>query len=90
MSTLRELREGKYLSRKALAKLAGVSESTIVRMEEGKQHTKEEVANQVLQALSNELGHEVTINTVEGLNLYNIMRDRRHRRKEPEKKKENV
>jgi predicted transcriptional regulator len=76
MPTLRTLRESKYLSRKALAKLADVSESTIVRMEEGKIHTQQEVVEKVLAALG------VSMDEVEGLNIYNIMRDRRHRTKQ--------
>jgi predicted transcriptional regulator len=81
METLRGLRENHYLSRKTLAKRAGVSESTIVRMEEGKQHTQHDVAERVLKALSKEIGRTVTINDIEGLNIYNVMRDRRHRGK---------
>jgi predicted transcriptional regulator len=81
MPTLREIREKNYLSRRMLADLAGVSESTIVRIEEGKSRTREDVAEKVLKALSNKIGQQITINDVEGLNLYNIMRDRKQRTK---------
>lgn len=83
MPTLRELRESKFLSRKALAKLAEVSESSLVRMEEGegKQRTHQDIAEKVLRALSNELGYVVALEDIEGLRLYNIMRDRRQRKK---------
>ncbi len=81
MSTLREIRERNYLSRKSLADLAGVSESTILRMEEGQSRTTEEVATKVLNALGSKIGEELTIANVQGLKLYNIMRDRRQRTK---------
>jgi len=81
MPTLRELREQNYISRKVLARAAGVSESTIVRMEEGKKHTTEEVAEKVLDALGKKIGRQLTISDVEGLNFYNVMRDRKQRTK---------
>ncbi len=81
MPTLRQLREENYLSRKMLADAAGVSQSTIVRMEEGKLHTKQEVAERVLVALSSQIGKIITLNDVEGLKIYNIMRDRKQRTK---------
>ncbi len=77
MATLRELREGNYISRRELAEAAGVSDATIVRMEEGKIRTTREVAEKVLSALSKKIEQEVTLDTIEGLNLYNVMRDRR-------------
>lgn len=76
MPTLRAIRESNYISRKALAKAAGVSESTIIRMEEGKKHTTEEVIKSVLNALGDKIGREITVNDVDGLNIYNPMRDR--------------
>jgi len=76
MPTLRELREKHYISRKKLAKAGGVSESTIIRMEEGKTHTTKEAADRVLEALSNLTGERFTTDNIDGLNLYNPMRDR--------------
>lgn len=76
MPTLRELREKHYISRKVLARAAGVSESTIIRMEEGKTHTTKEAADKVLGGLSNITGEQFTTDNIEGLNLYNPMRDR--------------
>ena len=76
MTTLREIREKNYISRKALAKLAGVAEATIIRMESGKTHTTEEVANKVLAALGEKINQHLTSDNVEGLNIYNPMRDR--------------
>jgi len=81
MPTLREIREKNYLSRRTLADLANVSESTIVRIEEGKSRTREDIAEKVLQALSKKIGQQITINDIDGLNLYNVMRDRRQRTK---------
>lgn len=81
MSTLRELREQYYISRKQLADLATVSESTIVRIEDPRHRTTYAVAEKVLQALSKKIGREITLDTVDGLNLYNVMRDRHQRTK---------
>jgi transcriptional regulator with XRE-family HTH domain len=81
MSTIRQLRESNYISRRELADLSGVSESTIVRIEEGNNRTKREVAEKVLQALGKKIGQELTIDSIEGLNLYNVMRDRKQRTK---------
>ena len=81
MATLRELREENYISRKALADRAGVSESTIVRMEENLHRTQHDVAKNVVKALSELIEKPLTLNDVEGLNIYNVMRDRRNRRK---------
>ena len=81
MATIRELREGNYISRRELADLSGVSESTIVRIEDGNNRTRRDVAEKVLVALSKKIGQEITIDAIEGLNLYNVMRDRRQRTK---------
>ena len=81
MSTLREIRERNYLSRKTLADLAGVSESTVLRMEDGKAHTTDEVIAKVLKALGDKIGEELTSENVDGLKQYNIMRDRKQRKK---------
>ena len=81
MSTLREIRERNFISRKTLGDLAGVSESTIERMEEGKGRTTEEVIEKVLEALGNKIGEKLTTANVEGIKDYNIMRDRKQRRK---------
>jgi len=79
MPTLREIRENNYISRKDLAELAGVSESTIVRIEDPRHRTTEEIAQKVLDALSARIGQKLTLNMIDGLNLYNVMRDRRKR-----------
>jgi len=90
MPTLREIRGKNYISRKALAKESGVSESTIIRMEEGEKHTTEDVATRVLEALSAKIGERITIDNVDGLKIYNPMRDRKYPTKgaEEEKSKE--
>lgn len=82
MSTLRKIREAHYISRKELADIAGVSESTIVRIENPSHRTTQEVAEKVLEALSKKIGEEITLDNVDGLNLYNIMRDRKQRTKD--------
>ena len=84
MPTLRDIREENYLSRRELADLAGVADSTIVRLEYGTNKTTREIADKVLQALSKKIGKELTVDDVEGLNLYNVMRDRRQRRRKEE------
>jgi transcriptional regulator with XRE-family HTH domain len=81
MPTLKDIREAHYLSRRKLADLAGVSESTIVRIESAAHKTTKDVVEKVLKALSKETGETFTLNNVEGLNLYNIMRDRKQRPK---------
>ncbi len=81
MSTLRDIREENYISRKELAKLAEVSESTIVRIEDSSHRTTYQVAQKIAEALSRRVGKEIDLDTIEGLNLYNPMRDRRLRTK---------
>ena len=81
MPTLRDIREENYISRRELADLAGVADSTIVRLEYGSNKTTQDVAEKVLKALSEKIGKKLTIDSIEGLNLYNVMRDRRQRRK---------
>jgi predicted transcriptional regulator len=75
--TLRELREQYFISRRELAQLADVSESTIVRMEDSRNKTTHDVAKKVVEALSERIEKPITLGDVDGLNLYNPMRDRR-------------
>lgn len=82
MPTLKDIREEYYLSRKKLANLAGVSESTIVRMEAAISKTTKDVAEKVLNALSKETGQIFIISDIEGLHLYNVMRDRKQQKKD--------
>lgn len=81
MANIRDLREEALLSRKTLADKAKVSESTIVRIEDGQHRTQQEVVDKLLKVLSKELGRNINIKDVEGLQFYNVMRDRRNRRK---------
>jgi predicted transcriptional regulator len=81
MPNLREIREENYISRRELADLSGVSDSTIVRLEYGTNKTTRDIAEKVIGALSSKIGKELKIEDIEGLNLYNVMRDRRQRRK---------
>lgn len=82
MANLRDLREQAFLSRKSLAEKAHVSSSSIVRIEEESNHrAQQDVVERILQALSEALGRPITVNDVEGLQFYNVMRDRRNRRK---------
>lgn len=90
MATLQEIRLKHYISRKQLANQSGVSESTIVRIESPQHKTTYDVAKKVLETLSSMIGEAVTIETVEGLNLYNIMRDRRQRTKTQDAPSESV
>ena len=77
MSTLKEIREENYISRRELSDWSGVSESTLVRIEEGLTRTTKKVADKILQALSEHLGKQYTLQNVEGIKLYNVMRDRK-------------
>lgn len=79
MPTLRQIRIDHYISQRELAEHAGVSESTIIRMEDPRHRTRQDVAVKVIKALSEKTGMNLTIHTVDGLNLYNVMRDRRQR-----------
>ncbi len=81
MATLREIREANYISRRELAELSGVAESTIVRTETTQTHTTKELAEKILDALGQRIGQNLTLENVEGFNLYNIMRDRKQRGK---------
>ncbi|GHO73288.1 hypothetical protein KSD_10590 [Ktedonobacter sp. SOSP1-85] len=86
MPTLREIRESNYISRKELSDLANVSESTIVRIEDPTHRTTQEVAAKVLEALSKRVGKQFSIDDVDGLNIYNVMRDRKQRTKDYQRK----
>jgi predicted transcriptional regulator len=79
MSTLREIREDHYISREQLASLAGVSEATIIRMENPKHRTTHAIAEKIIQALGEKTGQALSIDNIDGLNIYNPMRDRRKR-----------
>lgn len=85
LQTLRDLREQNYISRRELSELSGVSESTITRIEEAKSRVTKRVVEKLLQALSKRIERTITINDIEGLNLYNVMRDRKQRTKAREK-----
>jgi hypothetical protein len=50
-------------------------------MESPQHKTTNDVAKKVLETLSSMIEEMVTIESVEGLNLYNVMRDRRQRTK---------
>jgi len=82
MPTLRQIRESHFISRKELAQLAHVSESTIVRIEDPQHRTTQDVVEKVLEALSGRIGEALTLESVDGLNIYNVMRDRRQRTKD--------
>lgn len=81
MATLRDIREANYISRELLATLSGVSEATIIRMENTKHRTTYTVAEKILTALSKKIGQDLKVDNIDGLNLYNPMRDRRPRKK---------
>lgn len=76
---LRKIRTSNFISRRELAELSGVAESTIVRMENPKHKSQQDVVEKVLKALGEKIGQELTVEGVEGLNIYNIMRDRKQR-----------
>lgn len=81
MATLRDIREEYYISRRELADLAGVSESTILRIEDATNRTTFDVAKKIVAALSKRIEKPLKLEDLEGLNLYNPMRDRRNRKK---------
>ena len=79
MSTLRDIREAYYVSRSELAKLANVSLSTLIRIEEANHLTTYVVARRVTDALGFRIGKVLAFEDIEGLQLYNPMRDRKVR-----------
>lgn len=79
MATIRQIREEYYIPRKELADLSGVSESTLIRIEDPAHKSRIDIVKKVLQALSDKVGQELTIQNVDGINLYNPMRDRKNR-----------
>lgn len=81
MATLRDIREEHYISRRELGDLAGVSESTILRIEDSSNRTTYDVARKIVAALSKRINREIKIEDLEGLNLYNPMKHRRNTRK---------
>ncbi len=81
MTTLQDIREKHFLSRPALAYASGTSVSTITRMETLGSKTKRDTAIKVLVALSKLTGEKYTLENVEGISLYNVMKDRRNKPK---------
>jgi len=81
MATLKEIRADHFITQRELADLAGVSESSIIRMEEPGHLTRKDVVEKVLAALSKKTGEQFTLENVEGLSIYNVMRNRRSTRK---------
>jgi DNA-binding XRE family transcriptional regulator len=81
MPTIRDIREENYISRKELAELADVSESTIVRIEDARHRTTFQVAQKIVGALGKRISRDISLDNIEGLNLYNPMRDRKLREK---------
>jgi DNA-binding XRE family transcriptional regulator len=69
LATLKQLRQEAGLSAFELAHLAGVSLSTVNRMERGRPPVTRLTAGRVLHALSERLGRPVPMSEVEGLQL---------------------
>lgn len=88
MATIRQIREEHYIPRKELADLSGVSESTLIRIEDPAHKSRIDIVKKVLQALSEKVGQEFTLQNVEGITLYNPMRDRKNRGSETDSSEE--
>ena len=82
MKTIRQIREEHYIPRKELADLSGVSESTLIRIEDPHHKSRIDIVKKVLEALSKKIGQELTLQNMSGINLYNPMRDRKNRGRE--------
>ena len=67
VSTFKQLREEAGLTVQALASEAGVSLSTVNRMEYGTTQVTRRIAYQVLNVISSKIGRRLTIEEVEGL-----------------------
>lgn len=69
MATLKQIRREAGLTAEDLAHLAGVSLSTIVRMERGTPPVTRLTAGKVLHAISQHTGRAIALSDVEGLQL---------------------
>ncbi len=69
VSTFKQLREEAGLTVQALASEAGVSLSTVNRMEYGTAEVTRRIAYQVLNVISSKIGRRITIEEVEGLQV---------------------
>lgn len=69
VSTFKQLREEAGLTVQALASEAGVSLSTVNRMEYGTAQVTRRIAYQVLNVISSKIGRRITIEEVEGLQV---------------------
>lgn len=69
VSTFKQLREEAGLTVQALASEAGVSLSTVNRMEYGTTQVTRRIAYQVLNVISSKIGRRITIEEVEGLRV---------------------
>jgi DNA-binding XRE family transcriptional regulator len=69
VSTFKQLREEAGLTVQALASEAGVSLSTVNRMEYGTAQITRRIAYQVLNVISSKIGRRITIEEVEGLQV---------------------
>jgi len=68
MATLRDLRLEARLSQNALAKLAQVDRMTVDRAESGLP-VQDVKAYAIVQALATQLGREIKLDDIEGLNI---------------------
>ena len=69
VSTFKQLREEAGLTVQALASEAGVSLSTVNRMEYGTAEVTRRIAYQVLNVISAKIGRRITTEEVEGLQV---------------------
>jgi DNA-binding XRE family transcriptional regulator len=69
VSTFKQLREEAGLTVQALASEAGVSLSTVNRMEYGTTQVTRRIAYQVLNVISSKIGRRITIEEVKGLQV---------------------
>lgn len=69
MATIKQIRRDAGLTAEDLARLAGVSLSTVVRVERGRPPVTRLTAGKVLHALSERIGRTLTVEDVEGLQL---------------------
>ena len=69
MSTFKQLREEAGLTVQSLASEAGVSLSTVNRMEYGTTSVTRRIAYQVLNVISSKIGKRITVEEVEGLQI---------------------
>lgn len=71
MASIYEIRVEHYITRAKLASVAGISQSSLVRLETTDTKAQRETVEKVLVALSQLTGEELNVGNVDGISIYN-------------------